>query len=126
MTSYERARRVQVILGESDHVGHQPRHQAMLEYLRAGGAAGATVVRGVAGFGHHSRIHTANVLRLSLDLPMVLIWVDTDARVEALLPGLIELAGSGLVTVEPVQVARYGSAEGGTMSVAPEPTGPGE
>lgn len=99
---------VRVYVGETDQVGHTPRYQAMLEYLRREGAAGATVTRGVAGFGANSQVHTATILRLSLDLPVVLTWVDAPARVERLLPGLIELAGSGIVTVEDVRVASYG------------------
>jgi PII-like signaling protein len=65
------ARRVQVFVGEADHVGRKPRFLAILEYLRREGAAGATVTRGVAGFGVHSRIHTASILDLSADLPTV-------------------------------------------------------
>jgi CBS domain-containing protein len=99
---------VRVYVGETDHAGHTPRYQAMLEYLRREGAAGATVVRGIAGFGANSQVHTATVLRLSTDLPVVLTWVDAPARVERLLPGLVALAGSGIVTVDDVRVASYG------------------
>jgi PII-like signaling protein len=99
------ARRVQVYVGETDHLDHKPRAQAILEYLRREGAAGATVTRGVAGFGVHSRIHTASILDLSADLPMVVTWVDTREHVDRLLPGVVELAGSGIVTVEDVTVA---------------------
>jgi CBS domain-containing protein len=83
----------------------------MLEYLRREGAAGATVTRGVAGFGANSQLHTAAILRLSMDLPVVLTWVDAPARVERLLPGLIDLAGSGVVTVEDLRVASYGGRQ---------------
>lgn len=100
--------RVQVFLGETDQAGHVPRYQAILEFLRKEGAAGATVVRGVAGFGANSRIHTAAILRLSLDLPMIVTWVDAPGRVERLLPGVRDLAGSGIVTVEEVGIAAYG------------------
>ena len=100
--------RVQVFFGETDQVGHVPRYQALLEYLRKEGAAGATVVRGVAGFGVNSKIHTAAILRLSLDLPMILTWIDAPGRVERLLPGLRDLAGSGIVTVDDVEIAAYG------------------
>jgi CBS domain-containing protein len=108
MRPYSRGVRVQVYFGESDQVGHTPRYQAILEYLRKEGAAGATVERGVAGFGANSKIHTAAILRLSLDLPMVLTWIDAPGRVDRLLPGLKELAGSGIVTVEEVGIAAYG------------------
>lgn len=99
---------VRVYVGETDQVGHTPRYQAMLQYLRREGAAGATVTHGIAGFGANSQLHTATILRLSADLPVVLTWIDAPARVERLLPGLIELAGSGIVTVEDVRVASYG------------------
>lgn len=99
---------VRVYVGETDQVGHTPRYQAMLAYLRREGAAGATVAHGIAGFGANSQLHTATILRLSADLPVVLTWIDAPARVERLLPGLIELAGSGIVTVEDVRVAAYG------------------
>jgi CBS domain-containing protein len=108
MQRASRGMRVQVFFGETDQVGHTPRYQAILEYLRKEGAAGATVVRGVAGFGANSKIHTAAILRLSLDLPMILTWIDAPGRVERLLPGLRDLAGSGIVTVEAVEIAAYG------------------
>jgi len=108
MQQASRGVRVQVFFGETDQVGHVPRYQAILEYLRKEGAAGATVVRGVAGFGANSKIHTAAILRLSLDLPMILTWIDAPGRVERLLPGLRDLAGSGIVTVEEVAIAAYG------------------
>jgi CBS domain-containing protein len=108
MRSHSRGVQVQVFFGESDQVGHIPRYQALLEYLRREGAAGATVTRGVAGFGANSKIHTAAILRLSLDLPMILTWVDAPGRVDRLLPGLRELAGSGVVTVYEIEIAAYG------------------
>jgi CBS-domain-containing membrane protein len=108
MREHSRGLRVQVFCGETEQVGRIPRYQALMEYLRKEGAAGATVVRGIAGFGANSRIKTANVLRLSLDLPVVLTWVDDPGRVERLLPGLRELAGSGIVTIEEVQISSYG------------------
>jgi protein CrcB len=101
--------RVRVYFGERDHHGHQPLWAALLELLRAEGAAGATVLRGVAGFGAHSRIHTARLVDLSSELPLVLEWVDTEERVAALLPrvtALLEGTG-GLLTTDPVEVHRY-------------------
>jgi CBS domain-containing protein len=97
-----------VFLGESEQEGHRPRYQALLEYLRREGAAGATVTRGIAGFGVNSKIKTSTILRLSLDLPVVLTWIDAPERVERLLPGLRELSGSGIITVEDVAIAGYG------------------
>jgi PII-like signaling protein len=100
---------VQVYLGESDHAGHRPRYLAILEHLRREGAAGATVTRGVAGFGVHSRIHTASILDLSGDLPMVVTWIDTPDEVQRLLPEVVNLAGDAIVTVEDLAVV--GDAE---------------
>lgn len=108
MTPSTPARRVQVFVGEADHVGHQPSFRAILEFLRREGAAGATVTRGVAGFGIHSRIHQASILDLSADLPMVLTWIDRPDEVDRLLPGLLERAGSGIVTIEDVEVVGPG------------------
>lgn len=108
MVTSSRGLRVQVFMGETDQTGHVPRYQAILEYLRKEGAAGATVVRGIAGFGANSKIHTAAVLRLSLDLPVILIWIDEPRRVERLLPAIRELAGSGIVVVDEVEIAAYG------------------
>lgn len=108
MEPTSRGTRVQIYLGETDQVGHGPRYQAILEYLRKEGAAGATVVRGLAGFGANSRIHTAAILRLSLDLPMIITWIDAPGRVDRLLPHVRELAGSGIVTVDEVGIAAYG------------------
>jgi CBS domain-containing protein len=103
-----RGMQVQVYFGEADHVGSKPLYQVLLEYLRSEGAAGATVARGIAGFGHASRIHSSAVLRLSEDLPVVLTWVDAPERVERLLPGLVERAGSGVVITQEIGVAAYG------------------
>ena len=98
MRGQARGVRVQVFLGESEQEGHRPRYQVLLEYLRREGAAGATVTRGIAGFGVNSRIKTSTILRLSLDLPVILTWIDAPERVERLLPGLRELSGSGSPT----------------------------
>jgi PII-like signaling protein len=105
--------RVRVYFGERDHAPGRllgkPLWSALLEYLRREGAAGATVTRGIAGFGAHSRIHTASLVDLSSDLPLVLDWVDAEERVEQLLPGLCAiLEGSGgLLTTDPVEIRRY-------------------
>lgn len=104
------ARRVTVFIGESDRFGHKPLAEAIVEMLRAEGCAGATVTRGTEGFGKNSRIHTANILRLSEDLPVVVTWVDTAERVERVLPKLDEMMTGGLVTVDDVHVHRYSDA----------------
>jgi CBS domain-containing protein len=108
MRGVARGIRVQIFLGETDQVGHVPRYTALLEYLRKEGAAGATVTRGLAGFGVNSRIRTSAILSLSLDLPVILTWIDSPERVERLLPGVRERAGSGIIALDDVQIASYG------------------
>jgi uncharacterized protein len=98
---------VRVFLGESDLWQGKPLHLALLERLRREGAAGVTVLRGVAGFGARSVVHTTHILRLSEDLPIVLEWVDTPEHVAQLLPILDEMVNEGLVTMEKVRVVKY-------------------
>jgi CBS domain-containing protein len=100
-------RRVRIYTGEASQWRGKPLFLAVLEFLRAEGAVGATVTRGVAGFGAHSRVHTATLFRLSEDLPLVIDWVDTPERVERLLPHLHDMVTTGLITVEDVVVAAY-------------------
>jgi len=106
------AKRVTIFIGESDRWNHQPLHTAIVEMLRREGLAGATVVKGIEGFGKDSRIHTASILRLSEDLPVVLTFVDKPERVEAVLPRIDEMVGGGLVIVEDVHVRRYSDSNG--------------
>ena len=98
---------VRIFFGESDKWKHQPLETALLERLRKEGFAGATVFRGVAGFGANSVIHTTHLLELSSDLPVVIEVVDTEEHVEKLLPVLDEMLDDGLVTMEKVNVLRY-------------------
>lgn len=98
---------VRVFIGEGDSWHHQPLATALVERLRKEGFAGATVLKGVAGFGAHSVLHTAQILRLSEDLPLVIEVVDSEEHVERLIPILDEMVGEGLVTVEKVRVLRY-------------------
>jgi PII-like signaling protein len=104
-----RGTRVRIYFGERDHYHGKPLWSALLEFLRREGAAGATVTRGVAGFGAHSRIHASSLVDLSSELPLVLEWADTDERVVRLLPGLTALLEGcgGLVTTDPVEIRRY-------------------
>ena len=102
-----RGLRVRIYFGESDHYRGHALWRAMLETLRNEGAAGATVLRGIAGFGAHSRIHTASLVDLSSDLPLVLEWVDAEENVNALLPRLTAMLDGGLITTEPVEIVRY-------------------
>ena len=113
MDGFARGLRVQVFLGETHQVHHQPRYAAVLDLLRREGAAGATVTRGIAGFGGHGHLHTSHLLDLSVDLPVVVTWVDLPERVERLLPAVRELAAGGLVTVDEVQASGLGGALAG-------------
>src|SRR5437667_11739109 len=102
---------VRIFLGESDKWHHSPLSRAILERLRREGFAGATVVHGVAGFGPSSVIHTASLIELSTDLPVVIEVVDDQAHIDSLLPILDEMiTGGALVTVEKVRVLRYAAA----------------
>ncbi|MDP2359263.1 MAG: DUF190 domain-containing protein [bacterium] len=116
MTLEGRALKVTVFFGESDRWRHQPLHTALVELLRREGCAGATVLRGVEGFGQASRIHSAHILRLSEDLPMVLVFVDRAERVETLLPVIEGMLDGGLMTVEELHVRHYASGRAGGAS----------
>lgn len=85
----------------------RPLYQSIVEDLRRQGLAGATVLRGIEGFGKSSRLHTAHVLRLSEDLPIVIECVDTADKIESILPALDSMIGDGLVTMERVDVRVY-------------------
>ena len=98
---------VRIFIGESDRWHHQPLHAALLERLRREGFAGATVFRGIGGFGARSVVHTAQILRLSEDLPVVIEVVDSEEHVQRLLPMLDEMVTEGLVTVEKARVLKY-------------------
>lgn len=98
---------LRIFIGESDKVGGKPLYEVIVQESRSRGLAGATVLRGFLGFGANSRIHTSKVLRLSEDLPVVVEIVDTLEKLEAFLPGLDQLIGEGLVTIEPVRVITY-------------------
>ena len=98
---------VRIFIGESDQWKHQSLSTALLERLKKEGFAGATVFHGVAGFGAHSVLHTANILRLSEDLPVVIEIVDTQEHINRLLPIVDEMVTEGLVTMEKVRVLKY-------------------
>ncbi|HVV65426.1 MAG TPA: DUF190 domain-containing protein [Rhizomicrobium sp.] len=100
---------LRVFLGESDRSDHRPLYEAIVLKAREAGLAGATVIRGPMGFGHSSRLHTAKILRLSEDLPLVIEIVDSEEKINGFLPALDAMMGSGLVTIEKVKVLRYGS-----------------
>ena len=98
---------LRIFIGESDRHGHHPLYESIVLKAREAGLAGATVTRGVMGFGKHSILHTAKILRLSEDLPMVVEIADSLERIEQFLPLLDEMITDGLVTLEKVRVIQY-------------------
>ena len=102
-----KALRVIIYIGESDHYQGKALYMALLQFLKEEGASGATVVRGLAGFGAKSRIHTATIVDLSTDLPIRVEWVDQPEVVERLLPQVRQMVDDGLITVEEVDVVQY-------------------
>src|SRR5271156_5062776 len=102
---------LRVFIGESDRWEHQPLYQAIVLKARELHLAGATVLRGPMGFGKSSRLHTAKILRLSMDLPIVIEIVDSDEKIQSFLPTLDGMLGGGLVTMEKVQVIDYRGSE---------------
>lgn len=98
---------LRVFLGESDRWEHQPLYEAIVLKARELHLAGATVLRGPMGFGKSSRLHTAKILRLSMDLPIVIELVDSEDKIKAFLPVLDGMMKGGLITLEQVQVLRY-------------------
>lgn len=107
MTIPEDGSLLRIFIGESDRYGHHPLYEAIVLKAREKGLAGATVLRGVMGFGKHSILHTAKILRLSEDLPMIIEIVDSVEKVEDFLPVLNEMIKDGLVTLEPIRVLHY-------------------
>jgi len=98
---------LRIFIGESDRWHGRPLHEALMLEAREAGLAGATVLRGLAGYGAHSRVHTAKVLRLSEDLPIILEIVDREDRIRAFLPLCDEMIGEGLITLERVEILKY-------------------
>ncbi|MCO6435806.1 MAG: DUF190 domain-containing protein [Phycisphaerae bacterium] len=98
---------LRIFIGESDKWQGRPLYEAIVLKAREMHLAGATVLRGVMGFGAHSRLHTTKVLRLSEDLPMVIEIIDQRERIEAFLPHIDEMVREGLVTLEAAKVLRY-------------------
>lgn len=114
-----RAKRMTIFVGESDRWRHQPLYLAILQHLKTAGCAGATVTQGIAGFGAHSRIHTATILRLSEDLPVVITAVDTPERIDHVLPEISRLLTRGLVIVDEIDVYFHSAAfRGGLPDVS--------
>lgn len=103
----KKAKRLSIYFGESDQWRGKPLYVALLETLRVHGMAGATVTRGIAGFGAHSVVHTATILRLSLDLPLIIHVIDSSEKIERILKIIAPMVGEGLIILEDVEVVKY-------------------
>ena len=108
MQPQQQATLLRLFVGERDRHGHQPLYEVIVTKAREHGLAGATVLRGLLGFGASSVLHTAKLVEISDDLPMVVEIVDAEEKIERFLPVLEELMPSGLVTLEKVRVLQYG------------------
>ena len=102
---------LRIFVGEGDKRGHRPLYEAIVLKAREAGLAGATVLRGLMGYGAHSVLHTAKVLRLSEDLPMVVEIVDGLDKIQGFLPILDDMIGDGLVTLERVRIIQHRAGE---------------
>jgi hypothetical protein len=102
---------LRIFIGEDDRHEHRPLYEAIVLKARELHLAGATVLRGPMGFGHSSRLHTAKILRLSEDLPVIVEIVDSEEQINSFLPVLDKMMGSGLVTMEKLQVLQYGAKQ---------------
>jgi PII-like signaling protein len=102
---------LRIFVGESDELGGKPLYEALVLRARERHLAGATVFRGIMGFGKHSRVHTAKWVALSTDLPIVIEIVDSEEKIRAFLPVVDEMVREGLVTLEKVKVIKYAARE---------------
>jgi len=118
MRSQETALLLRVFIGEDDRFDGKPLYEAIVLKAREQGLAGATVLRGPMGFGHSSRLHTAKILRLSEDLPVVVEIVDKEENITAFLPVLDRMVAGGLISLEEVRILRYGSDQNKIASPA--------
>jgi len=101
------AKMLRIYLGETDKWQGQSLYDAIVEMLKKNGIAGATVTRGIEGFGRKSRIHTASILRLSQDLPVIIEAVDNEDRIRKILPDISDMVTGGLITLEDVEIVKY-------------------
>jgi PII-like signaling protein len=104
----EQSTLLRLFIGERDRHQHKPLYEAIVQKARAHGLAGATVLRGLQGFGQSTVLHTAKLLELSADLPMVIEIVDSEEKIRKFLPVLEGMMASGLVTLEKVRIIQYG------------------
>ena len=109
MQTPKQALLLRIFIGEDDTFGSSPLHEAIVLKAREMQLAGATVLRGPMGFGASSRLHTAKILRLSEDLPLVIEIVDSEDKINGFLPLVDQMMSSGLITLEKVQVLQYGT-----------------
>lgn len=102
-------KRVRIYLGEQDkaHGSHTPLWEDVLNLLRDEGAAGATMFRGLAGFGAHSKLHMARLADLAPDLPVLVEWIDTPEQVERVLPRIVEMVHTGTITVDDLTIVKH-------------------
>lgn len=112
MDRSENAVKLRIYTGESKKHGHQPLYEALVVKAREAGLAGATVFRGPMGFGAGSHLHTAKILQLSADLPMVVEIIDSEAKIRAFLPVLDQMMDGGRATLEKVDMIHYGPGTG--------------
>ena len=98
---------MRIFIGETDRYEHKPLYEALVELLRREGFAGATVLRGVSGFGAHRVYHSQKLLDLSADLPMVVEGVDTPEKIDAIMPRINDMMAGGMITLEKVTDNRY-------------------
>ena len=99
---------MRIFIGENDSLGHRPLYEVLVEFFKREGFAGATVLRGVAGFGANSVFHTDKLLRLSLDLPIVIEVVEGKEKIDAVMPRIDDMmSGGGMITLEKATVIRY-------------------
>jgi uncharacterized protein len=105
----ETALLLRVFIGEDDRIDGKPLYETIVLKAREHGLAGATVLRGPMGFGHSSRLHTAKILRLSEDLPIVIEIIDSERKINDFLPVLDVMVKGGLVSLEEVRILRYGA-----------------
>jgi uncharacterized protein len=104
MTTTGKAKQLTIYLGETDKFDHRALYMAILEWLRERKIAGATVTRGIAGYGASSHLHTANILSLSMDMPITINVVDTPATIDSIIEPLGALAPNALFTVHDIEV----------------------
>lgn len=111
MTLPDEGKLLRIFIGENDKYDGRPLYEWIVRKAREHGLAGATVLRGLEGFGARSRLHTAKILRLSSDLPIVIEIVDTDDKIEAFIPVIDDAVGEGLATVERIGIRFYRSGK---------------